>query len=98
MSTNQTEMPGMERPKIVDIEKAAEYYREVRDRRMKLTEDETAAKVHLMEVIKSHADELGKAEDGSISYRFDETLVTLKPGKENVKVKSIYAGEDGSDD
>lgn len=94
----QTEMPGMERPKILEIEEAAEKYVKVRDRRMKLTEEEIVAKANLLTTVQAHAKELPYDGENNRLYRFDDLLVILKPGTPNVKVKHADADEGSEDD
>lgn len=94
----QTEMPGMERPKIPEIEEAAEKYVKVRDRRMKLTEEEIVAKANLLTAVEAHAKELPYDGENNRLYRFDDLLVILKPGKPNVKVKHASEDEDEEDE
>lgn len=97
MPKNQMEIPGTERPKIKEIEVAAEDYVAIRDKRMALTEKECAAKLTLIETVKAHASELTKDLKGNRVYRYDDQLVMLIPGSDNVKVK-VDHGEDGDDE
>ncbi len=77
----------MERKSIKEINDAAEGYVDARDKRMKLTVKEHEAKEALIVVMKKH---------DTLVYRDDEAtpplLVTLTPGKDNVKV--AHAGDD----
>jgi len=92
----QTEIPGTERPKIKEIEEAAEAYVTVRDRRMALTEKEVAAKEQLASLMHTHADTIGRDAEGGLSYRYDDMLVTLKPKDEVLKVKHVSDEDDVS--
>lgn len=93
----QQEIPGTERPKIKEIEIAADAYTDVRDRRMKLTEKEVAAREKLIAVVLEHKNKLVPNEKGEHIYRFgDDMAVVLKSGKTKVKVKHI--AEPGSED
>jgi hypothetical protein len=74
----QAEIPGTERPVIKEIETAARAYRRIRDERMELTEQETAAKATLLLRMKSHKQAV---------YVFDGFVVSVIPGEDNVKVK-----------
>lgn len=85
------ELTGIERKSIKEVNDAAEAYVDARDRRMKLTEKEKEAKDALIGVMlkqKLHV------------YRDDEAnpplVVTLLPGKDNVKVAT--AGDDMSEE
>lgn len=87
------ELPGVEGPgvapvKIAAIEKLAEDYIKERDKRVKLTPREVAAKQKLIDAIHKYRDKLGTAADGTVTYRYDDTLIILKPGKETLKVQS----------
>lgn len=95
MIKEQTEIPGMEAPKIKEIERAAAKYVDARDARMKLTEKEVAAKAALIEVCKEHESEMGVNGDGQKVYRYDDMLVVLTD-KLNVKVRT--AVEDSNPD
>ena len=81
----QPELEGMTGPGVApvvipEIDKAAEKYVNIRDKRMLLTEDEIEAKGLLTELMKKHSLK---------TYRYDERLVELKPGEETVKVKKV---------
>lgn len=90
----QKELDGMESPTIAEIETAAEDYGKLRDKRMKLLEQEIAAKLTLITTVKEHEKELSLDAEGNRCYRFDDMLVILKRGKENVKVKHVHDGDD----
>ncbi len=90
MTKKQTELEGMERVSIVEIDKAADHYVTVRDKRMKLTEQEVTAKTNLLQVVLEHESELSKNADGELVYRYDSEIVIVKPGKANVKVKGAH--------
>lgn len=95
MATKQTELPGTERPAIPEIDEAADAYRSVRDKRMKLTEQEITAKTNLIEVMRANAKKLAVNAAGERIYRYDDEVVVLEPGKENVKVKHASAEPEG---
>ena len=65
---------------------------------MKLTGEEVAAKLALLQVCQAHEKELDKDGDGNRVYRFDDELVLLKPGKANVKVKNAASEDDETDE
>lgn len=83
----------MERPAIPEIERAADDYVKVRDKRMKLTEQEITAKASLIASMQKHQDKLSVNGDGQRIYRFDDEIVILDPGKVNVKVKTAHADD-----
>lgn len=84
----QTEIPGMERPKIAAIESAAEKYVDLRDKRMKLLESEIAAKEKLVEAMQKSAEKLSQDGEGNLIYKYDEQVVILA---EQVGVKVKHA-------
>lgn len=94
----QQEIPGTELPHIEAIENAAQDYVKIRDRRMALTNQEISAKEKLMAQLLEHKRELSKNADGDYVYRFDDLLVLLKTGKDNVKVKAVDDDIDDSDE
>jgi hypothetical protein len=87
MAPKQTELSGIEATRIKEIDQAALAYVEKRDKRMKLTEQECAAKLALIVVVQKHLQELGLNEHGDRVYRFDELIVILGQ-KDTVKVKT----------
>ncbi len=86
MAKKQLEIAGTERPKHAEIEAAADGYVQERNKRMKLTVKEKAAKVGLIAAMRKH---------DILVYRDDEhvppLLVTLS-SKDDVRV------EEASDD
>lgn len=90
----QTELPGTERPTIKEIDKAADHYVSIRDKRMKLTEQEVTAKTNLLQVVLEHERQLSKNDQGELVYRYDDEIVIVKPGKANVKVKGAHDEEE----
>lgn len=96
MPKNQMEIPGTEPPKIKAIEEAAEEYRTLRDKRMKILEDEIASKTKLISVMDRHKDKLGVNSEGESVYRYDDELVILSD-KVNVKVKRASSDEKDED-
>lgn len=93
MAEKSQDFPGMERPSIKAIDNAAEEYVQIRDKRMKLTENEVAAKTKLMDVMEKNYDKLGIDGDGNRIYRYDE-MVVIFSDKKNVKVKHITSDPD----
>ena len=70
--SEQSEIPGTERPVIEDIEKAMKLYLKWRNQRMKLTPKEKEAKDALMQRMREHMDDLEKDEDGKSVYLYDD--------------------------
>jgi hypothetical protein len=94
----QLEIAGTERPKIKAIEEAADAYVSVRDKRMALTEKEVVAKTNLIQVVTENRAKLTPNGEGALCYRFDDLIVILKPGHDNVKVKSAHDDEEDDED
>jgi hypothetical protein len=82
----------MERQKIQEVDDAAESYVDARDKRMKLIVKETEAKAALLGVMKKHKLEVYKDESAS-----PPLVVTVVPGEDDVKVKSLKVRGDGED-
>lgn len=76
----QGSLPGMEQRGIPELESAAENYVNVRDRRMRLTEEEVEAKSQVLFLMHKHERQ---------NYRHDDFLIMVIPGEENVKVKVV---------
>lgn len=83
----------MERPKIKPIEDAAERYVELRDKRMKLLEQECAAKEKLTETMQANAAKLSQDGDGNLIYKYDEQVVIMAE-QVGVKVKHAKTSDD----
>lgn len=89
------DLPGMTgdgvepQKKIPAIEKAAENYTDVRDKRMELTKKEVAAHDALLQEMRNAEIE---------EYLYDDQLVKVKPGKCKVKVKTVHDPSDMDDE
>jgi hypothetical protein len=70
------------------IDQLAEAYVKERDKRLKLTPREVAAKGKLIDALHANKDKL-ESPDGTITYRYDEMTITLTPGKEKLRVTPI---------
>jgi len=91
MGKKQEELPAMEgpgvsRPKIKEIEVAADKYVEVRDKRMALTEKEITARTGLIQAMADHK---------VTEYVYDDQKVVLVHGVDKVKVRHV---KDETDD
>lgn len=92
------ELPGIEGKGVAPvsiprINKLCDAYIRERDKRCAQTPNEVAAKQKLIEAIHAHADQIGKDRNGELVYRYGETVIILKPGKETLKVKEVSAEE-----
>jgi len=90
--------PGVERVSIKAVDRAVDRYVLVRDERMELTKKEVEKKVELIAIMREHKDKIGVDADGSMIYRHDDLLVTLKHGKDDLKVRTSEEEEGGNGD
>jgi hypothetical protein len=79
---------GAERVSIKAVDTAVVKYVKQRDERMELTKKEVEAKQALIKALRDNKDKLGTDAEGTIIYRHDDLLVTLKHGKDDLKVKT----------
>lgn len=98
MARKQLEIPGTERVRIEEIESAADNYVKVRDKRMRLTEQEVAAKVNLLQILLQNEEKLSPNAEGDKTYAYDDEIVILRSGKRNVKVKAVKDSEGEDED
>ncbi len=80
MPKKQNELPGMELPVIKEVVEAAESYVDIRDRRMNLTQKETAAQAHLLNMMEKN---------NLTEYVFDKQKVLIEEGGKKVRVKTL---------
>jgi hypothetical protein len=87
---------GVAPVRIKAVDAAAEEYVKVRDRRMGLTKKEVQAKQNLIDIIHANADKIGSDDEGIMRYEYDDVVVELSPGKEQLKVRTATnpAGEE----
>jgi hypothetical protein len=79
---------GVAPVRITQLDKLAEAYTRERDKRLKQTPAEVAAKQKLIDALHAHADQL-RTPDGDLIYRYDEMMITLSPGKEKLRVEAL---------
>lgn len=79
---------GAERVSIKAVDAAVAKYVLARDERMALTTREVDAKTALITALRANKDKLAVDAEGTIVYRHDDLLVTLKHGKDELKVKT----------
>ena len=91
--------PGVERVSIKAVDRAVDRYVAVRDERMELTKKEVEKKIELIAIMKEHKDKIGVDAEGSMVYRHDDLLVTLRHGKDDLKVRTSEdeEGENGDE-
>ena len=82
------EGPGVAPVRIKELDQAIDAYVAERDKRMTMTKKEVAAKTKLSELMHKHEAEIGKDSNGEIIYRYNDEVAVLKPGKEELKVKT----------
>lgn len=80
---------GVEQVSIRKIDVCIDDYVEARDTRMAHTTREVAAKWALINSLNEHADKLTKDKTGTITYHYNDMVVTLKHGKEALKVRAV---------
>lgn len=80
---------GVAPVKIPEIDKLVDRYVSARDTRMDCTTREVEAKSALIAALHENAAKLVKLSDGEIVYRHDDLVVTLKTGKEKLKVRTV---------
>lgn len=83
----QLELEGMERPKIAEVEQAAESYEQVRDARCVLSAEEREKKETLIEVMTRH---------GLKYYKFEDHEVFVTESN-NVRVKRLKPEDEDPD-
>lgn len=91
---NVVELPGIQGPGVAPvsiplINKLVAKYVHERDKRCAMTPREIAAKTELIDAMHENADKLGRDKSGALTYRHEDMVITLHPGKETLKVKSI---------
>ncbi len=86
MARKDQSLPGMERTTNKEVSDAAERYVDARDKRIKMLAKEVELKDVLSEKMHKH---------GFTTYRDDDLVVEIVPGKEKLKVSP--ANEDGAD-
>jgi len=84
---------GVSPVRIAEVDRLAEAYVKERDKRLKQTPKEVVAKGKLIDALHANADKI-RQPDGSLVYRYDEMIVTLTAGKEQLKVKDIEKEEE----
>ena len=94
----RNELPGMTGTgvapvAIADVDKHVDKYVELRNTRMEYNRLEVEAKRALIVSLRSHADDIGKSKDGALVYRHDDLIITLRTGKDDLKVELIEGEE-----
>jgi hypothetical protein len=93
------DLPGIEGKgvapvRIASVDKAAAEYVRERDKRCRQTPREIAAKQKLIDLLHKNEDKIGRDDNGTLRYEFDETLIELKRGEETLKVKAAPAADE----
>jgi len=92
----KVEGAGVSPVRIAEVDSLAELYIKERDKRCKQTPREIAAKGKLIDALHKHADKIG-SNNGTITYRYDDVVISLAPGKEKLKVREADEGNDDED-
>jgi hypothetical protein len=95
-----TELPGMTGAgvapvQILEVDTLVDRYVAARDLRMEQTRREVEAKQKLIDALRGYADKIGTDKDGTIVYRHEDLIVTLRHGKDELKVRIGGNGEEG---
>lgn len=98
MARKTIDLPGIEGAgvapaRIAAIDDLADAYVKERDKRLRQTPKEVAAKLKLIDAMHAHANDL-RQPDGRLVYRYDETIITLEAGKEKLKVRDAHGDGD----
>jgi hypothetical protein len=98
VSRNSTqELPltgkGVERVVIKAVDQRVSKYVRARDARMELTTKEVEAKTELIKAMRDNKEKISTDAEGTMIYRHDDLLVTLKHGKDELKVRTEESEE-----
>lgn len=85
---------GVAQVSIPKVDSLIVEYVKIRDSRMNLTTKEVAAKQAVVDALHQFANEIGQDKQGTIVYRYDDLLITLKVGKADLKIRAIHEDED----
>jgi hypothetical protein len=91
--TKIVDLPGMTGPgvapvKLASVDKLISRYINARDERMELTKKEVEAKTKLIDELRANKAKIGEQPDGTIVYKHDDLVCTLKHGKDDLKVRT----------
>ncbi len=88
------DLPGIEGKgvapvSIASINKLVKAYLRKKEARNDAGKEFTEAEDALSEEIHKHEEEIGVDNNGEIVYRYEDNVITVKPGKEKLKVKAV---------
>jgi hypothetical protein len=86
--------PGVAPVAIAEVDALVEHYVEERNARMEYTKREVAAKTALIAALHANADKIGRGADGTIIYRHNELIVTLRSGEDKLQVRREEQSEE----
>jgi hypothetical protein len=87
---------GVERVSIKEVDAAIAKYVSARDTRIEKLKKEVETKGALITLLRANKDKLSVDAEDTIIYRHDDLLVTLKHGKDDLKVKT-EEGDNGDE-
>jgi hypothetical protein len=81
---------------IPKINKLCDAYTHERDKRCEMTPKEIAAKGKLIDAIHEavKSGQIQPDKNGEVVYRYGDTVISLKPGKEKLNVKEVGTGNE----
>jgi hypothetical protein len=86
-------------PVVVDaVDTLVEKYVQERNARMELTKREVDAKRALIASLRENVDKIGKQTDGTIIYRHGDLIITLRTGKDELKVRTMEGEQENEND
>lgn len=85
--------PGVSAVSIPEVDDAADAYVEIRDKRVKLTAKEIAAKTSLIDLLHTHKSKIG-SNNGTIRYEHDGRVILLQSKGEKLSVKELTDKDD----
>jgi hypothetical protein len=99
MARTRNELPGMTGAGVApvaieDVDKCVDKYVELRNTRMEYNRLEVEAKRALISSLHANEDKIGRHKDGALVYRHDDLIITLRTGKDDLKVELMEGAED----
>jgi hypothetical protein len=102
MPQTPNELPGITGPgvapvAIAEVNDLVDQYVTRRNRRMELTALEVESKRALIALLRANTDKLVADPSGTIVYRHNDLIVTLRTGKDELKVRTEGTEQENED-